>query len=336
MLRIGILGCGYIAERYATLICDGIEGLSLIGVCDTDAEKSRRFAKKYNTEALTPDDLTKDRIDIVCICTPNNLHSEHAIRYLSSGKDVIIEHPLATTLDEARKVIEAATKNGAKAFLVRQRRYLKSIQMLRKAINSKIITPKSAEAILFWNRREDYYKEVPWRNSKENGGVIINQASHFIDLVDYLLGSNIKDIKGTIGNAKHNIVVEDTAAGIITYQNGVTVNLLMSTAAPEGVNYANLTINCVDRVISLSGKQWEELEGFSSEELEFLTFDPEEEQILGGNHKSFLERVVGCINGKDTEVSEAIDGIKTSELIDAMYDNFQFDSKKVMNIIKTL
>jgi len=167
-----------------------------------------------------------------------------------------------------------------------------------------------------------------WRQSPENGGVVLNQASHFLDILLYLFGEHSK-VEGVLGNIRHRIPVEDTAKGSITFSNGVLVEFACTIAAPPGCNWGQLTITGSRGSIMLDGKAWERVE--TSFDNSITSIVANLKPPLSGDHIGFLQRVVWRLSGKNIEVVDGIEGMRSVRLIDHIYRSFKPDIKPLRN-----
>lgn len=225
-LRVGIIGCGRISVMHL-VSADNLEEAELVCCCDVIEERAVKVAEKYKIKAYTDykEMLDKEQLDVVHICLPHYLHSLVASYAFTKGVNVITEKPMDVDYESAEKAVELAEKCGVQFGVIFQCRYNNSAKLVKKAITSgklgKII---SARSTLTWARPDEYYSESDWKGTwdKEGGGVIIDQAIHSIDLVNWIVDSEIESVSVSMANRGHKIVkVEDSAEGLIVYKNGV-------------------------------------------------------------------------------------------------------------------
>lgn len=226
-LKVGIIGCGRISimhlnaialSEYATLTC----------CCDVIKEKADAVAETYGVKAYTDYQvmLRSEQLDAVHICLPHYLHSKVACFAFDMGINVISEKPMDVDYESAENAVKLAEQKGVLFGVIFQCRYNTASQLVKKAMQEgrlgKII---SARSIVTWSRDEEYYLECDWKGSweKEGGGVIINQAIHTIDLVNWIVDDEIESVFCTMSNRCHpRIEVEDVAEGFVKYKNGTT------------------------------------------------------------------------------------------------------------------
>lgn len=275
--------------------------------------------------------LLAERLDLICILSPNTTHSPLAQAALRAGHHVLVEHPLATTSDDGRAVLRAAADCDRRIFVMRQRRYLKSVQILNALVAAKQFgAVRKASMRLAWNRRPEYFQERPWRAESQNGGVVLNQASHFFDILIYLFGEPIT-VDGAVGNLLHKIDVEDTAYGSIVFEHDVVVDFAVTTAAPEGHNSAELLIIFDGRRVALGGNHWEQLVGLTETEMAEAT--GRLQGPLAGDHAGYLRRVEANLQDEPAEVVEGLDGLRVVCLIDSIYTKCRRENAAVSGLL---
>lgn len=224
-LRVGVIGCGRISVRHLMPLTK-IDEVELVACCDIKPERADEAAKNYGIKAYYSyeDMISNEKLDAVHLCLPHYLHSKVAIYAFEHGINVLTEKPMDVDLQSAQKAVDVAKQKNVLFGVIFQCRYNNPAQLVKKAITSgklgKII---SARSILTWNRPDNYYSSSDWKGTwdKEGGGVVIDQAIHSIDLVNWLIDSDIESISCSMHNRGHKMVnVEDSAEGLITYKNG--------------------------------------------------------------------------------------------------------------------
>lgn len=225
-LRIGIIGCGRISVMHLGSIAQ-FDDVELAACCDVVEQRAVAAAKKYNAHAYTSyvEMLDRDKLDAVHICLPHYLHSKVACEAFERGVHVLTEKPMDVDLESAENAVRKAKEKGVLFGVILQCRYNNSVKLVKKAVDSgrlgKIISVRST---LTWARPDEYYLESDWKGTweKEGGGVVIDQAIHSIDLVNWLVGSEVESVSCSLANRGHKqVLVEDSAEGLITYKNGV-------------------------------------------------------------------------------------------------------------------
>lgn len=233
-LKTGLIGCGKVGDFHAKAFA-ALENCTFTAVCGKNLERTRAFAERYNVKAY--DNIEKMirecELDIVSVCTPHPLHAHPAVTAAECGCNVLIEKPLAATLADCDRIIEAGERNNVTIGTMVQRRFYRPCMRIRQAIDDgKIGKPILGTVTMLGWRDKKYYQSDPWRGSweREGGGVMVNQAPHQIDLLQWYMG-DVDEIYGIWGNLNHPYIeVEDTAAAVIKFKNGSIGNIVVSNS----------------------------------------------------------------------------------------------------------
>ncbi len=238
-LRFGILGCGGIGPHHARAI-SGLESAELVAVADVVPELAEELAGEYGCSyyASLEQMLSGVELDAVCVCTPSGMHAEGALAALEAGKDVVIEKPVDVTLNAADLLIEAQRATGRRVAVVSQHRFDSATRAVHEALTrGEFGRLTSGSAEVRWWRSQSYYDSGGWRGTWEldGGGVLINQAIHSIDLLQWLMGPVLEVTAYTGLLAHERIEVEDTAVAILKFVNGTLGTIVATTAAYPGL-----------------------------------------------------------------------------------------------------
>ncbi len=224
-LRIGIIGCGRISVMHA-VPATVLEESMLVACCDIVAERAEELAAKYGAKAYTSYEkmIGECSLDAVHICLPHYLHTVVAQYAIMHGVNVLSEKPMSVDYESAAKTVALAEEKKVLYGVIFQCRYNNSAQLVKKAaVAGKLGKIISARSTLTWKRDDEYYGESDWKGTwdKEGGGVVIDQAIHSIDLVNWIVNSEVEKVSCSMANRGHQCVkVEDSAEGLITYKNG--------------------------------------------------------------------------------------------------------------------
>ena len=257
--RVGIVGCGTVFPKHGYSI-KNLDLCELVCVCDIKKERADEKALEFGCNAYTDLDemLTKEKLDVLHICTPHYLHKQMAINACERGIHVITEKPMAINVKDAEEMICAADKNHVNLGVIFQSRYNASAVEVKSILEQKVLgNIVSAKLLVTWKRTDDYYLSTDWKGTwdKEGGGVVIDQAIHTIDLVNWLIESDIDYIDASIHNRTHKkIDVEDCAEGVIKYKNGT----LLSFYANNYYSYdapIEIEIVCTNGIIKFVGSK---------------------------------------------------------------------------------
>ncbi|HJQ29660.1 MAG TPA: Gfo/Idh/MocA family oxidoreductase [Rubrobacter sp.] len=238
-LRFGILGCGVIGPHHARAIA-GLNSAELVAVADVVPELAENLAGEYGCSWHTSleDMLSGEDVDAVCVCTPSGMHGDGAIEALRAGKDVVIEKPVDVTLKAADRLLAAQRATGGRVAVVSQHRFDAATRIVHEAVsNGEFGRLTSGSAEVRWWRSQSYYDSGGWRGTWEldGGGVLINQAIHSIDLLQWLMGPVVEVTAYTGLLAHERIEVEDTAVAILKFAGGALGTIVATTAAYPGL-----------------------------------------------------------------------------------------------------
>ncbi|MGI6567290.1 MAG: Gfo/Idh/MocA family oxidoreductase [Firmicutes bacterium] len=223
-IRVALIGCGRVARVHADALA-ALEETELAAVVDIKPERAEAFGQHYGVKAYTDyrDVLKLDDVDAVQIATPHYCHAEIAIAALRAGKDVLTEKPMAITVEDMEAMIKTADECGRTLGVIFQNRYNDASQAVKKAVEEgKLGAILGTRAVITWRRTDEYYSESDWKGTwdKEGGGVLIDQAIHTIDLMQWLVGE-VDYLEARYDTRAHEIIdVDDVAEAHIVFKNG--------------------------------------------------------------------------------------------------------------------
>lgn len=328
-IRFAIIGCGRIAQRHAGHIRD--KGI-LMFACDVVKEKANALATSYGAKAwyTNIDDLLKEEkeIDVVCVCTPNGLHAEHAIKALQAGFHVLCEKPMALNVPDCERMIAAAEEAGKQLFIIKQNRYNPPVMAVRKALDEgRLGRLYSIQLNCFWNRGTGYYADS-WRGTnKLDGGTLFTQFSHFIDLLYWMVG-DVKQIRSFADNYAHQGVIEfeDTGVVILEFYNGVIGTIHYTVNSYEKNMEGSLTIFGEKGTVKIGGQYLNELEYQNIQDYAIDNLPAGNKANQYGsyegsmsNHDKVYDNVIDVLENNAPLTTSAQDGLKTVEFIEKIY-----------------
>ncbi len=326
--RFGIIGCGRISKIHTAVISE-LKDAELAAVCDIVKERAMAYAQKFNCKAYTDYKrmLKAEHIDIINICTPTHMHAQMAVDAAEAGKHVVSEKPMAVTLHDADRMIESCRKNGVKLFVVKQNRYNSPIVKLKEAIDEKrfgkIFYGKTT---VYWQRDQHYYDENIWFKTRDmGGGVIINQASHNIDMLCWLMGS-VESVYAKIDTLTHKIDTEDFGVGIVKFKSGAWGIIEATTCVyPRNIE-GSITILGENGSVKVGGIQMSEIQLWEfkdcrSEDGIYNRYSTTPPNVYGYGHIKFFEDVLRVLNGENMLYVDGNEGKLSLELISAMYES---------------
>ncbi|MEO9871008.1 Gfo/Idh/MocA family protein [Ekhidna sp.] len=327
-IRVGIIGCGRIAQRHAGHIAKLGE---LAAVCDVSIDKAQKLGEEYEIPFFSSVDqfLSFKDMDVVAVCSPNGLHAEHSIASLNSGFHVLCEKPMAINSMDCEEMIKTAEKRNKRLFIVKQNRFNPAIEAVKEKIDKGDLgNIYSIQLNCFWNRNFEYYKNSGWKGTAQlDGGTLFTQYSHFIDLLYWMIG-DVEKTSAMIQNYAHDEVIEFEDTGVVSlkFKNGVlgTINYTVNAFAKnmEG----SITIFGEKGTVKVGGQYLNKLEyqSFEGEEIGTLKEgNPANEygeyQGSMSNHDRVYENLIAVLNGEGSIATNGLEGLKTVEIIEKIY-----------------
>lgn len=249
VLRVGIVGFGSIGRTHLAAI-QKLGAARVVAVARRDRLELDP-ASGVDWHADYRELLARPDIDIVAICTPSGLHASQALETIAVGKGVVIEKPIALSLDDGERVVRAARESGRFLSVISQRRTEAAVMALKAAIDSGALGRLVlGEALVRWSRGQAYYDSAEWRGTREmDGGVLINQAIHAIDLLVWLLGP-VEAVSGSTATLVRRMEAEDVATASLRFRSGALGTITATTAIAPGLP-AELNIFGENGVVSL-------------------------------------------------------------------------------------
>jgi len=335
MKNIALIGCGRISGKHLESITQLTDDLKLVAVCDIIEERAKNAGEKYGVDWYTDYQkmLDRDDIDVVSICTQSGLHPEHGIAAAKRGIHVVAEKPMAITLEGADQLIHTCDQEKVQLFVVKQNRLNTTMQLLKRAVDkNRFGKIYMIQSNVFWQRPQVYYDMAKWRGTWEfDGGSFMNQASHYVDAVQWLIGPVESVMAETATMARH-IETEDTGSAILKFRNGVigTINVTMLTYPKnfEGsvtilgekgtVKVGGIAVNHIDK--------WE-FEEYDDDDrlIEESNYNPP--NIYGLGHLPYYQNVIAALKGETEADTDGRSGRKSLELIIAVYKSAQTGKK---------
>ncbi len=325
-IRVAVVGCGRISDKHFQSIEMHKDKMNLVAICDNDQSTLAKFETKFRVNGYLSLDtlLKKEKLDLVSICTPSGLHSTQTQLCAKYSVNVITEKPMATKWKDALKMVEECNNAGVKLFVVKQNRNNPTLQILKRAINENRFGKLNMVNLnVFWSRPQSYYDQADWRGTLEfDGGALMNQAIHYVDLLVWLFGP-IENVHAMTSTSR-NIEVEDTVVLNLRWKNGtlgsMSVTMLTYSKNLEG----SITILGENGTVKISG--------VAANEIEIWKFDNSKDydkkiknlsyktpSIYGYGHPLFYSNVIETLNGKTKPNTDGYEGLKSLEIVIAAY-----------------
>lgn len=326
-IKVALVGCGRIANNHFGAIEKHAERIQLVDVCDVDPSALEQAVA--NTGARGHLSLSKmlktSDADLVILTTPSGLHPDQAIEVAQAGKHVMTEKPMATRWHDGLRMVKACDDAGVRLFVVKQNRRNATLQLLKRAVDQKRFGKIYSVALnVFWTRPQDYYDSAKWRGTWEfDGGAFMNQASHYIDLLDWIAGP-VESVMAYTGTLARDIEVEDTGVAAIRWRNGAmgTLNVTMLTY-PKNME-GSITILGEKGSVRIGGvavndiQTWEFSEPHEDDE-KIKNVSYETTSVYGYGHPLYYDNVINALRGKAEAETDGREGLKSLELLIAMY-----------------
>jgi len=325
--KVALVGCGRIAHNHFEAI-DAIDGLTLSAVCDIVAERARQAGERYGVPWFSSyDDMLKQAdCDVVVVATPSGLHPAQGIKAAQAGKHVVCEKPMAITLSTADALVKACDDAGVQLFVVKQNRLNPAIQLLRRAIDrGRFGRIYMVNSTVRWARPQEYYDQAPWRGTWEfDGGAFMNQASHYVDLVQWLIGP-VESVMARTATLARRIEAEDSGAAILKFRNGaigvLEVTMLTYPRNLEG----SITIIGETGTVKIGGTAVNKVEHW-----QFSSYDDDDKlieqaatnppNVYGFGHQGYYRNVLAVLRGEASPDTDGRSGRKSLELILGIYE----------------
>jgi UDP-N-acetyl-2-amino-2-deoxyglucuronate dehydrogenase len=327
-IRFAIIGCGRISKIHVSVLSQ-LANAILVAVCDIVEEKAKEYAQKFNCAYYIDykELLKSNEIDVVNVCTPTYLHAQMVVDAAMAGKHVVTEKPIALTLFDADRMIKVCKKQKVTLFVVKQNRYNPPITKLKEAIEEgrfgKIFYCKTT---VFWQRDQKYYDEHTWfRTRNMGGGVLINQASHNIDMLCWLMGP-VESVFAKVNTFTHRAETEDFGLGMVRFKSGALGVIEATTCVYPKNLEGSVTVFGENGSVKVGGIQmndmqlWEFRDSRNEDEIysRCSTIPP---NVYGYGHIKFFEDVLRVLEGEKIAYVDGNEGKPSLELILAMYES---------------
>lgn len=326
-IRIALMGCGRIARNHFAAIERHAEDLELVGLCDTDPAVLASHTQRLGVEGFTRQEalMATARPDLIALCTPSGLHPEQTILAARQGVHVMTEKPMATRWSDGLRMVKACDEARVRLFVVKQNRRNATLQLLKRAMEEKRFGRIYMVQInVFWTRPQEYYDSARWRGTWElDGGAFMNQASHYVDLIDWLIGP-VESVQAMTGTLARDIEVEDTGVMNVRWRSGalgaMSVTMLTYPKNLEG----SITILGEKGSVRVGGVAVNEIQHwqFADErdyDQDVRQASYETTSVYGYGHPLYYKNVIDVLRGLAEPETDGREGLKSLELLIAAY-----------------
>lgn len=326
--RIALVGCGRISRSHFEAI-ERVEGLALAAVCDVVSERARAAGEGQGVPWFTSYErmLAEAPAEAVAICTPSGLHPQHGIAAARGGRHVVSEKPMAITLAAADELVQACDAAGVRLFVVKQNRLNAPVQLLKRALDKgRFGRLHMANCTVRWTRPQEYYDQAPWRGTWEfDGGAFMNQASHYVDLVQWLVGP-VESVMAKTATLARRIEAEDSGVALFKFRSGalgvMEVTMLTYPRNLEG----SITLLGERGSVKIGGTAVNRVEHWA-----FADYDDDDKlvesvstnppTVYGFGHEAYYRNVLAVLRGEASPDTDGRAGRKSLELILGIYES---------------
>jgi UDP-N-acetyl-2-amino-2-deoxyglucuronate dehydrogenase len=326
--RIALAGCGRISKNHFEAI-DKIDGLDLVAVSDVDPARAKAAGEAWGVPYFTSYErmLAEANADVVTIATPSGLHHEQGIAAAQAGKHVVMEKPMSISLTGADALVHACDKAGVQLFVVKQNRLNPPVQLLKRAVDkNRFGRIYMASCTVHWARPQEYYDQAPWRGTWEfDGGAFMNQASHYVDLIQWIMGP-VESVMAKTATLARRIETEDSGIAILKFRSGALGTIQVTMLAYPRNLEGSLTILGEKGSAKIGGTAVNKIET-----LEFADYDDDDKLVESANtnppnvyglgHQGYYRNVLDVLRGEAKADTDGRAGRKSLELILGIYES---------------
>jgi hypothetical protein len=332
-MKYALIGCGRIAVNHMKAAINN--ELEIVAVCDVLEEKMEELLAKYGLEK---DESIKRYTDykkmveemqpeLASIATESGIHAEIALYCIEKGVNLIIEKPMAMSIEDANRIIDLAEEKNVKVSACHQNRFNVAIQKLRKAVESGRFGKLSHGSIhVRWNRNAGYYEQAPWRGTwEQDGGALMNQCIHGIDLLRWMMGDEIEEIYGATRQQFHDYLeAEDVGMAVIKFKNGAIGTIEGTTNVfPKNLE-ETLYIFGENGTVKIGGTSTNNIDVWdfaveTEEDQENKGLEEETSNVYGNGHTSLFADVMDAIENDRKPYVDAVAGRNALEVVLSIY-----------------
>lgn len=333
MLNFALVGCGRIAKRHSELLGHKqIPNARLAAVCDIVKAKADAIGGQFGVPAHTDmhEMMQKEKVDVAVVLTESGLHAEHVIALSKYRKHIMVEKPMALSLADADQMIASCDKAGVKLFVVKQNRLNVPVVKMREALEAGRFGKLVMGTVrVRWCRPQSYYDLDKWRGTWAlDGGVLTNQASHHIDLLEWMMG-DVESVFAMSRTALVNVETEDTAVVVLRFASGALGVIEATTATRPKDLEGSISVLGEGGTVVIGGFAVNEMLTWN-----FVKQQPGDEDVLkkysvnppsvyGFGHQAYYEHVVSSILNNTAQLVDGLAGRKSLELISAIYESVE-------------
>lgn len=332
-MNFALVGCGRISKRHLELLgLNQIKGARLSAVCDNQFDRAQSAGEKYKVPAYADMDemMVHEKIDVVSVLTPSGMHADHVIQLSKHKKHIVVEKPMALSLADADRMIAACKENNIHLFVVKQNRFNVPVVKLREELEAGRFGRLVMGTIrVRWCRDQSYYNQDSWRGTWAlDGGVFTNQASHHVDLLQWVMG-DVESVFAKSGTYLVDTETEDTGLAMIKFKSGALGIIEATTAVRPKDLEGSISVLGDGGTVEIGGfavnqiRHWNFSHPTQEDQNVMQNYSVNPPNVYGYGHKAYLEHVVDCLAGRTPLLVSGEEGRKSLELIHAIYESIE-------------
>ena len=328
-ISVGLVGCGRIAGKHFEAIGEHAAGAELVAVCDGDEGALARAVEATGARGFSTleEMLANSEADVVVVATPSGIHAEQGVAIAEAGRHVVTEKPMATRWQDGKRLVQACDRAGVRLFVVKQNRCNPTIRLLKRAIDRKRFGRIYMVSVnVFWTRPQEYYDSAAWRGTWEfDGGAIMNQASHYVDLLDWLVGP-VQTVHAMTATLARDIQVEDSGVVNVKWRSGALGSLSVTMLTYPQNFEGSITIMGESGTVRIGGVAINEVQRW-----EFADEDPDDKlvndasyataSVYGVGHPLYYDNVFRTLRGEAEAETDGREGLRSLELLIGIYQS---------------
>ncbi len=326
-IKIAVIGCGRISKNHFGALETHADNFELVAVCDENPAIVKEFSEKYSVTGYTDyaELLHKCDCDAVSLCTPSGLHAAQTIAAAKAGKHVITEKPMATRWKDGLAMVKACDDANVRLFVIKQNRRNDTLQLLKRAVDEKRFGRIHMVHInVFWTRPQEYYDSAKWRGTWEmDGGAFMNQASHYVDLLEWLIGP-IADVQAMTGTLARDIQVEDSGVLNVRWRSGALGSMAVTMLTYPKNLEGSITIIGEKGTVRVGGVAVNDIQIWDfAEEKEYdaqvQSANYQTTSVYGFGHPLYFKNIIDVLRGQAEPETDGREGLNSLEVLIAAY-----------------
>jgi UDP-N-acetyl-2-amino-2-deoxyglucuronate dehydrogenase len=343
-IRIALVGCGRISRNHIKAIVMHYERAELVGLCDTEQVRLDdgqqlvdELVQEYPAAAHKPDqfigydkllDAIKSnalKVDLIVLTTPSGLHPSQTIAAAAVGVHVCTEKPMATRWEDGVAMVKACDEAGVRLFVVKQNRFNSTLQLVKRQVDAGRFGQLAIVSVnVFWQRPQSYYDQASWRGTLlMDGGALMNQASHYIDLLDWLVGP-VESLSASIATLGRNIEAEDTAAIQLRWRNGALGTMAVTMLTYPKNLEGSITLLGETGTVKIGGPAVNQIDHWafadqSDDDALVEQASYETTSVYGFGHPPYYANMLDALLGNTEALCDGREGLRSLELLTGAY-----------------